>query len=205
MILLECTQIVPVDFQLSCNMFQQYTQSIIFGVYAVSSGIYGGVANVAPFFHLHCSFGRELTHLLEGWESCRHLNVLLGVAYSFDLTLSSLVDIFFEHQFSRIFWNRHTRSISYQFVSENFTLVNFVANGFVVFPVPLSIALVFGTQEVSVVYSTLLFRNCCLTRIIRILSRCTNFGRSGAYQRGPRSQISTAKVKVFYDAERVHP
>ncbi|KAJ4469794.1 hypothetical protein C8R41DRAFT_924986 [Lentinula lateritia] len=69
MILLECTQIVPVDFQLSCNMFQQYTQSIIFGVYAVSSGIYGGVANVAPFFHLHCSFGRELTHLLEGWES----------------------------------------------------------------------------------------------------------------------------------------
>ncbi|KAJ3930668.1 MAG: hypothetical protein NXY57DRAFT_1039819 [Lentinula lateritia] len=35
----------------------------------LSSGIYGGVANVAPFFHLHCSFGRELTHLLEGWES----------------------------------------------------------------------------------------------------------------------------------------
>ncbi|KAJ3891533.1 hypothetical protein GG344DRAFT_65337 [Lentinula edodes] len=34
----------------------------------LSSGIYGGVANVAPFFHLHCSFGRELTHLLEGWE-----------------------------------------------------------------------------------------------------------------------------------------
>lgn len=65
------------------------------------------------------------------------------------------------------------------------------------FPVPLSVALVFGTQEVSVVYSTLLFRNCCLTRIIRILSRCTNFGRSGAYQRGPHSQISTVKVSRF--------
>lgn len=96
MILLECTQIVPVDtFNCHVTCF-----SSVHSLLSLASTQYlqGSTAALPMWPHFSictvCSCGNLHICWRIGNHVCRHFNVLLAVAYSFDMSLSSLVDIF---------------------------------------------------------------------------------------------------------------